>query len=149
MIWSESIDTAFQRCEDQDVPVEERRLCTKKRMAGENAEDAGLTVVEEVRRYMFEALDRYKTEAKKRFCGISQLNDMFAFFNSHELLQNENHESCLNGLESIFEDEFDFWKLTVETDRFKRLVRSSGTTFERSATAIDVLQWLTKRQRGP
>jgi len=60
MIWSESIETAFKICKEQGVPVEERRLCTKKRMAGENAEDTGLTVVEEVRRCMFEALDRYK-----------------------------------------------------------------------------------------
>jgi len=66
MIWSESIDTAFKICKEQGVPVEERRLCTKKRMAGENADDADLTVVEEVRRCMFEALDRYKTEAKKK-----------------------------------------------------------------------------------
>ena len=32
----------------------------------------------------------------------------------------------------------------METDRFKRLVLSGGTTFKRSATATDVLQWLTK-----
>ena len=45
----------------------------KKRMAGENAEDAGVTGVEEVRRCMFEALDRYKTEAKKDLTEFSQL----------------------------------------------------------------------------
>ena len=49
----------------------------------------------------------------------------------------------MNALKSIYEDEVDFSELIVEIDRFKRLVRSSGTTFERSATAIDVLQWLT------
>ena len=42
-------------CKEQGVPVDEWRLCTKKRMAGENAEDVGLTVVEEVKRCMFEA----------------------------------------------------------------------------------------------
>jgi len=41
-------------------------MYAKKRMAGENAEYAGLTIVEEVRRCMFQALDRYKTEAKKQ-----------------------------------------------------------------------------------
>ena len=30
----------------------------------------------------------------------------------------------------------------MEIDRFRRLVRSSETTFDRSATAFDVLQWL-------
>jgi len=58
-------------------------------MVGENAEVAGLTAVEEVKRCMFEALDRHKIEAEKRFNGITQLNDMFAFLNSHEHLQNK------------------------------------------------------------
>ena len=76
-------------CKEQDVPVEERRVRRKKRMVGENAGDAGLTVVEEVRRCMFEALDRYKIETEKRFNEITQLNYMFAFLNSHEHLQNK------------------------------------------------------------
>ena len=85
----ESIDAALKICKEQGIPVEERRVRRKKRMAGENADDAGLTVVEEVRRCMFEALDRYKIEVEKRFNGITQLCDMFAFFNPHELLQNK------------------------------------------------------------
>ena len=32
----------------------------------------------------------------------------------------------------------------MEIDRFKRLVRSSETTFDRNATEFDVLQWLVK-----
>ena len=38
----------------------------------------------------------------------------------------------------------DFSELAVEIDRFKRLVRSSKTTFDCNATAFDVLQWLAK-----
>jgi len=68
---------------------------------------------------------------------------MFAFFNPYELLQNKNHETCLNALKSMYEDEIDFSELIVEIDRSKPLVRSSSTTFECSATAIDVSQWLT------
>ena len=68
------------------------------------------------------------------------MRDLFAFLNRHELLKNKNSETCLNVLESIYENEIDFSELIVEIDtRFKRLVRSSGTTFERSATAIDFL----------
>jgi len=93
-------------------------------------------------------LRRYCTHVLLRKCersckDITQLNDMFAFFNTHKLLQNKNHETCLNVLESMYEDETDFSELIMKTGRFKRLVRSSGTTFESSATAIDVLQWLT------
>jgi len=50
---------------------------------------------------MFEALDRYKIEAGKRFNGSTQLNAMFAFLNPHELMQNKNHETCLNALKSM------------------------------------------------
>ena len=50
-------------------------------MPGEHAEDAGLSVVE-VRRCMFQALDRFKVEAKTRFTSIHHLNDMFGFLNS-------------------------------------------------------------------
>ena len=32
----------------------------------------------------------------------------------------------------------------METDRFKRLVRSNETTFDGNATTFDVLQWLAK-----
>ena len=32
----------------------------------------------------------------------------------------------------------------MKIDRFKRLMRSSATMFDRIATAIDVLQWLAK-----
>ena len=35
-------------------------------------------------------------------------------------------------------------ELAVEIDRFKRLVRSSETTFDRNATELDVFQWLAK-----
>ena len=54
-----SIDIALRICKEQSVPVEERRVRRKKRMGVENAEDAGLTVVQEVRRCMFEDFGRY------------------------------------------------------------------------------------------
>ena len=104
----QSIDTALEICKEQGVPVEERRVRRKKRMAGENAEDAGLTIVEEVRRCMFEALNRYKIEAERRFNGITQLNDMFAFLNPHELLQNKNHETCFNALRAYMKTKLTF-----------------------------------------
>jgi len=39
----------------------------KRECLSEHAEDAGLSVVEEVKRYMFQALDRFKLEAETRF----------------------------------------------------------------------------------
>ena len=113
-------------------------------MPGEHAEDAGFSVVEEVRQCMFQALDRFKIEAKTRFTSIRHLNDMFGFLNPHRLLQSESHKGFSKGFKSTYDDEVDFSELVVEIDKFKRLVQSSETTFDRNAIAFDVLQWLAK-----
>ena len=139
-----SVDATIKKCTKLEIPVEDRRVRRKKRMPGEHAEDAGLSVVEEVRRCMFLALDRFRLEAEARFTRIHQLNDMFGFLNPHALLQSESHKGFTNAFKSTYDDEVDFSELAVEIDRFKRLVRSSETTFDRNATAFDVLHWLAK-----
>ena len=45
---------------------------------------------------------------------------------------------------NIYADDVNFSELTYEIARFNRLVQSSGTAFQSNATALDVLQWLTK-----
>jgi len=40
-------------------------------MAGENAKEISVNIVEEGRRCMVEALDRFKSEAEKRFSRIA------------------------------------------------------------------------------
>ena len=65
-----SVDAANKKCTKLEIPVKDRRVRRKKRMPGEHAEDAGLSVVEEVRRCMFLALDRFKLEAEARFTRI-------------------------------------------------------------------------------
>ena len=112
-------------------------------MSGEHAEDA-LSVVEEVRQCMFQALDRFKREAETRFTSIHRLNDIFGFLNPHTLLQSESHEVFSDAFKITYDGEVDFSELAVEIDSFKRLVLSSETTFDRNATAFDVSQCLVK-----
>ena len=139
----DSVEAAIKKCTELEIPIEDRRVRRRRRMPGEHAEDAGLSVVEEVRRCMFQALDRFKREAEMRFNSIHRLNDIFGFLNPHTLLQSESHEVFSDAFEKItYDDEVDFSELAVEIDRFKRLVLSSETTFDRNATAFDVLQWL-------
>ena len=138
------MDAAIKKCTELEIPVEDRRVRRKKRMPGEHAEDAGLSVVEEVRRCMFQALDRFKVETETSFTSIHYLNYMFGFLNPHALLQSEGHKGFTKAFKSTYDDEVDFLELAVEIDRFKRRVRSSETTFDRNATAFDVLQWLAK-----
>ena len=136
----DSVEAAIKKCTELEIPIENRRV-RRRRMPGEHAEDAGLSVVEEERRCMFQALDRFKREAETRFTSIHRLNDMFGFLNPHTLLKSESHEVFSYIFKITDDNEVDFLELTVEIDRFKRLVLSSETTFDRNATAFDVLQW--------
>ena len=135
-----SVGAAIKKFTELEIPVKDRRVRKKKRMPGEHAENFGLSVAKEVRPCMFQALDRFKVEAETRFTSIHHLNDMFGFLNPHALLQSESHNGFANAFKSTYDVEVDFSELAVEIDRFKRLVRSNETTFDRNAAAFDVLQ---------
>ena len=45
----QSIKTAIKICEKQEIPIEERRVRRKKKMAGEHAEDVGLSLLKKSR----------------------------------------------------------------------------------------------------
>ena len=55
----QSSETAIKICEKQEIPIEERRVRRKKKIPGEHAEDVGLSAVEEIKRCMLEAMDRF------------------------------------------------------------------------------------------
>ena len=93
---------------------------------------------------MLEAMDRFRSKAKKRFSEICMLNEIFGFLNPHALLQSENIEEDMNKFKNIYADDVNFSELTYKIARFNRLVQSSGTAFLSDTTALDVLQWLTK-----
>ena len=66
----QSIETAIKICEKQEIPIKERRVRRKKKMPGKHAEDVGFSAVEEIKRCMLEAIDRFRSEAEKRFSKI-------------------------------------------------------------------------------
>ena len=65
-------------------------------MAGKHVEDVGFSAVEEIKRCRLEAMDRFRSEAKKRFSEICTLNEVFGFLNPHALLRSENIEEDMN-----------------------------------------------------
>ena len=126
------------------IPIEELRFRRKKKMPGKHAEDVGLSAVEEIKRCMLQAINRFWSEAEKRFSEICMLNEVFGFLNPHALLRSENIEEDINKFKNIYADDVNFFELTYEIARFNRPVQSSGTAFKSDATLLDVLQWLTK-----
>ena len=140
----QSIETVIKICEKQEIPIEERRFRRKKKMPGKHAEDVGLSAVEEIKRCMLQAINRFWSQAEKRFCEICMLNEIFGFLNAHALLRSENIEEDMNKFKNIYADDVNFSELTYEIARFNRLVQSSGTAFQSDAISLDVLQWLIK-----
>ena len=140
------IERAIKICEEQEIPFEERRIRRKKRMPGEDAEDVGLSAVQDMKRCMFKAIDRFRSEAEKRFSEVCLLNEIFGFLNPHTLLRRDSIESDMGKFENMYADDVNFTELDLEIARFNRLVRSSGFTFRNNATALDVLQWLSKHR---
>ena len=104
------------------------------------------SVLEEIKRCMSQAVDRFLSETERRFSGINELNETFSLSNPHTLLQSDNNGVDMIKFTTMYVDEVDLSKLPVEIERFKRLVQSSGSTFQSNATALDVLQWLSERE---
>ena len=97
----QSIETAITICEKQEIPIEERRVRRKKKMTGEHSEEVSLSAVEEIKRCMLEATNRFRSEAEKRFSEICMLNEVFGFLNPHALLRSENTEEVMNKFKNI------------------------------------------------
>ena len=145
---TQCIERAIKFCEEQEIPVEERRIRRKKRMPGEQAEDVGLSAREEIKRCMLEVVDRFRSEAETRFSKMCLLNEIFGFLNPHNLLRSGGIDTgiCRRQFENLYADDVDITELKLEIARFNRLVQSSGFSFKNDATALDVLQWLSKHR---
>ena len=57
------IERAIKICAEQEISIEERLIRRKKRISGEHAEDVGLSAIEEIKRCLLEAMDRFWSEA--------------------------------------------------------------------------------------
>ena len=140
------IERAIKTCNEEEIPIKERRIRRKKRMLGEHAEDLGLSAIEEIKRCMLEAMDRFRNEAEKRFSEMCLLNEVFGPLNPHTLLRSDSIEIGMGKFEKMYADDVNFTELKQEIARFNRLVQSSGFTFKNDPTALDVLQWLSKHR---
>ena len=94
----QSIETAIKICEKQKIPIEEQRVRRKKKMLGGHSEEVNLSAVEEMKRFMLEAINRFRSEIEKRFSEICMLNEVFGFLNPHALLRSENIKEDMKNL---------------------------------------------------
>ena len=98
-------------------------------MPGKHTVDVVLSAVEEMKRCMLEAMDRFRSEAEKRFSEVRSLNEVFGFLNPHSLLRSDSIDIDMGTFEKMYADDVNFTELRLEITRFNRLVQSSGFTF--------------------
>jgi len=103
-----SVETALKICEKLEIPIGKRRVRRTKRMPGEQNQDVGFSVFEEIKRYMLQmlnAVDHFLSEAVN-------------FLNPHALLQSDNNEVDMTKFKTMHADEVDLSELPVEIERF-------------------------------
>ena len=95
---------------------------------------------------MLKAMNRFRSEAEKRFSEMCLLNEVFGFLNPHTLFRSDSIKIDTGKFEKMYAEDVNFTELKLEIARCNRLVQSSGFTFKNDATALDVLQWLSKHR---
>ena len=112
------IERAIKICEEQEIPIEERPIRRKKSMPGEYAEDVDLLAIEEIKRCILEAMDRFQSEAEERFSKMCLLNKVFGFLNPHTLLRSDSIEIDMGKFEKMCADDLNFTELKLKISRF-------------------------------
>ncbi|GBP88370.1 hypothetical protein EVAR_52675_1 [Eumeta japonica] len=71
-----------------DINIEKRgRRKVKRTMPGESAHDAGLSIQEEMRRSMYECIDRFLQELSTRYGAMKQINNIFQIIETKFMLE--------------------------------------------------------------
>lgn len=82
---SKATEKALQVCKTYCISTE-RRIRRRKKMAGEQSCDAGLTLIQETSREQLEAIDKLNAEITKRTMQMNMLHQRFAFLQIQILL---------------------------------------------------------------
>ena len=139
-----SFDT--QKCEQLGIETE-KCIRRKKKLPGEAASDSGSSLKKEVRRSMFESVDRFHQEIKTRFEDMNTICDTFAIVQSEMLMNGSDQqlEIAAEKLNSTY-DEFGKQDVLVEVKRFRRHICAAQVEVEIAASwsAKEVLQFIVE-----
>ena len=108
-----------------------------------------LTFQEELRRELFEVVDRLRDEINRRFKQLHSINEKFGFIQLDILMnadQNEFIKQRINALVEIY-DEIDGDELKIEVRRLRKHVlisRENNHDIDNNSIAIDLLKWIVK-----
>ncbi|XP_077340582.1 zinc finger MYM-type protein 1-like [Lithobates pipiens] len=147
-IVEKAIHYATTMCEEMGISMERRgRVKLRKTMPGEKAKDASLTLPEEIKRAMFECLDRFHQELEIRTKAIENILSMFAVIQPNTLVvaTEKDLQNYTPNLTEVF-DEFSNEDIYVEIERLQRHLEAAKISIEEAKkwTVLQFLQFIIK-----
>lgn len=138
---------AFELCEEMNIPIERKgRRKFKKIMPGEMCKDVGLTLEQELKRSMFECVDRFQEEIRTRFESMESILSTFAVVQASNLVSASDAEleAFVTNLTQTF-DEISKDDIISEIARLRRLLKAADIDKEvcQEWSALNFLQFVT------
>ncbi|KAM3962942.1 zinc finger MYM-type protein 1-like [Aphomia sociella] len=143
-----AVTFGIKKCNDMDINIEKRgRRKVKRTMPGESAHDAGLSIQEEIRRSMYECIDRFIQELSTRYGAMKQINNIFQIIETKFMLEASDDALAVavDNLIQIY-GEFDKEQVSQEIKRYRRHVKATDTSMDVAAKwrAQEILQFIIK-----
>lgn len=143
-----AISYATQKCEQLEISMERRgRKKIRKMMPGEEARDAGLTLSEEIRRAMFECMDRFSQELEHRCSAMDNILVTFGAIQPRTLLYATNEElvRVVPNLTKKY-DEFTDDNIISEIGRLRRHLEAASIDMQEAEqwTSLELLRFIVK-----
>ncbi len=146
MLVQHGIEQALLKSNQYGISLE-RSVRFKKRMAGEEATAAQLTLQEENKRAMLECIDRFHSELEIRSRTIKEVADMFEAVQVKSLLS-ATEEELLVSIPKLttFYDELSEDELLTEIPRLRRHMRAANIEINKAKdwSVFDVLKFIVE-----
>ncbi|XP_063794591.1 zinc finger MYM-type protein 1-like [Pseudophryne corroboree] len=141
-----AIEEALSKSAEYGIAVQ-RRARFKKRLAGEQASDAGLSLQEENKRAMFECIDRFLSELQIRSRAIQEISAMFEAVQAKSLISATDEQLKVSVPKlTTFYDELSEDSLLIEIPRLRRHLKAANIDLEKAKDwpILDVLKFIAE-----
>nr|XP_047143105.1 uncharacterized protein LOC124817292 [Hydra vulgaris] len=141
-----AVEYATQTCAEMSIDIESRkRKRVKKMMRGEIAKDAGLTLLEELKRAMFECIDHFHVELEKCLTSMNTVYEKFAVVHTGNLLKATDEEivTYAHQFSETFND-VEEEEILPEVKRLRRHLKASVIKLDIAAawTSLKMAQFI-------
>lgn len=141
-----AVQQALAKCEELDIPTE-KRIIRKRRLPGEEARDAGLSLQQETKRAMLECLDRFHMELDTRGKAVNDILLTFSAVQPDHIIcaNDEEIQLSVTKLTAVY-DELSEEDLCLEIPRLRRHLQAAEINLEEAKhwTVLQFLRFIIK-----